>query len=428
MKKLTSSREFRKGRVLHDERGFSSELVLLNSPSPRTWVAGTPEVAPVGGRRLRVSTLDSAALKRAYTHWGRGIESPFTMTERTKVVDDLVSAGTVSKEDVWRIRTALGVRDALRPASSVPVVEEEVRPEKVTAATPLKRRSSSFRVPGLVEKPYFYESEQDKKLLRDFIALRQANFVVNLMISGPSGAGKTVGVQRLGDELGLPVHVVNCQAITTPEKWIGQMMADPARGTYFEPSPHIQWVERSSADCDGHDWCILLYDEITRLRPDLNNMTYSLFDTQKGIEVPQMGRRVVMSDRNIIISTANIGAAYAGTFGQDKAFRERFAMTMERDFPPLEEEVKILTSATGISAENARLLAQVAESSRILWRDQTVSDPISTRSLVTWGLLVAGGYDPMAAAEYTILPLYSEDGGVESDRARIRLQIEAKIK
>ena len=141
-----------------------------------------------------------------------------------------------------------------------------------------------------------------------------------------------------------------------------------------------------------------------------------------------MGRRVYMDRNNIVVSTANIGAAFAGTFGQDRAFRERFAITMERDFPPLPEEVKILTSATGVSAALANQLCVVAESSRRMWKAGTIESPISTRTLVTWALLVAGGYSVMQAADYTVLPMYSEDGGVDSDRTRIRLEIEAKSK
>jgi midasin (ATPase involved in ribosome maturation) len=139
-----------------------------------------------------------------------------------------------------------------------------------------------------------------------------------------------------------------------------------------------------------------------------------------------MNRRVYMADENIVFATANIGAAFAGTFGQDRAFRERFAITIERDFPPLAEEVKILTSATGIAEAYAKKLSVIAESSRRMWKAQTIEQPISTRTLVTWALLVAGGYTIMQAAEYTVLPMYSEDGGVDSDRSKVRLEIQGK--
>lgn len=436
--KLTSTREFRKGRVLYNPSIHTAAL-LVSSPHPKRWNIALFDVDGSSSTiRSLLSEVPSDTLKMGYSEWQPRLpESLPNRVAHDQAYEAINKKFGVLPSDAWRIRRAL--RYTPSPVTSASPVKATTYVDESSGAilkdeddstvepkTAPRARTTSFQTPKKVEAPYWYESDADRKLLRDFINLRQAAFTVNLMISGPSGSGKTVGVQRLGEELGMPVHIVNCQAITTPEKWLGQIMADPSKGTYFEPSQHLRWVERDHPDCEGHEWCILLYDEITRLRPDLNNMTYSLFDTQRGIEVPQMGRRVLMDERNIIISTANIGAAYAGTFGQDKAFRERFAMTMERDFPPLAEEVKIITSATSVDKDNAKVLAKVAQSSREMWRNGEINDPISTRSLVTWALLVAGGYDVMAAAEYTILPLYSEDGGVDSDRAKIRLHLEGK--
>lgn len=446
--KITTSRQFRKGRFLHGEAG---DFALVYSPAPRMWTG-------ISIRRddgsVKIDRLASEFLRKNYTEFSSGVST--TPLDKDKI-DNLVN----TLRDTWEVPMPWAIRSGLRyrstsewstPAvSSVITAREKIdaikreleaarmkpdvddlvtalggTPTEKVAAAP-RKRASTFTVPTLPEDAYWYESDEDRKLTRDYISLRQAGFTVNLMIAGPSGSGKTVGVEKLGAELGIPVHIVNCQAITTPEKWIGQMMADPEKGTYFVPSQHIQWVEGTAPECEGYDNCILLYDEITRLRPELNNMTYSLFDTQRGLEVPQMGRRVLMNPKNLVISTANIGAAFSGTFGQDRAFRERFAMTLERDFPPPNEEVKIITSATGISPEDAKMLVKVAGATRNLWREQTIEQPISTRTLVTWSLLVAGGYDVMQAAEYTVLPLYSEDGGVESDRAKVRLQIEGKV-
>lgn len=444
--KITNSRIFRAGRVLHSAY---HDAVLINSPEPRTWNVVYIRVNKGEGEYEYVSRVKSETLVSMFDKFDTGVRKPLTVTATASVATTVMAKFGVAMD--WRTKAAF--RQASRypmPATitAPPIISDPlafdsayvddmikaldtdkaksapatVKPEPKV----LGRRESAFTTPTLPEKPYWYESDNDRKLLRDFIELRKTGFTVNLMIAGPSGSGKTVGVEKLAEELGIPCHKINCQAITTPEKWIGQMHADPERGTVFVPSQHIQWVERTHPDCEGHDQCILLYDEITRLRPELNNMTYSLFDTQRGLEVPQMGRQVKMAPENLIISTANIGAAFAGTFGQDRAFRERFSMTLERDFPPSGEEIKILTSATGVENSSAVTLTKVADATRRLWREGTIEQPISTRTLVTWALLIAGGYDVMQAAEYTVLPLYSDDGGVESDRAKVRLQIEGK--
>lgn len=426
---VTSSRQFRKGRVLH--ASGSLDVLLVDSPEPRKWDAIS--VDSISGVHQFHRRLTSASLKYSYKHYSLGLRRPFGSADAKVIAASAESY--FGRALPYQARRALVTRTII-PAGGVvapsltatsltppPMVTPD---PTVKAPTPARKRSTTFDVPALPTSPYWYESESDTRLYRDFISMRQAGHTVNLMVAGPSGSGKTRGVQILGEELGLPVHIINCQAITTPEKWIGQMMADPEKGTYFEPSQHIQWVEATSPECAESENCIMLYDEITRLRPELNNMTYSLFDTQRGLEVPQLGRRAFMHKKNLIIATANIGAAFAGTFGQDRAFRERFSMTMERDFPPMDEERKILTTNTGVDAESADALVKVADASRRLWRAQDIEQPISTRSLEIWALLVAGGYTIMQAADYTVIPLYSEDGGESSDRTKVRAEIEGK--
>lgn len=275
---------------------------------------------------------------------------------------------------------------------------------------------------------YWFESDNDTRAFKDFVGMRRAGHDTNAIVVGPSGFGKTEGVKRLGERLGVPVHTVNCQVITTPEKWLGQMMADPTKGTYFEVSQHIKWIERDSEECQNSEFCIILYDEITRLRPELGNMLFSLLDGQQGLEVPQMNRTVHMARENVIFATANIGSAYAGTFAMDWALRGRFDFTVERPFPPSEEEVKVLVTANPkLSEEKARQMIDVAEHSRILWKNGELESPISTRLLLSWGRLVAGGYSIKDAAEYTVIPVYTEDGGADSDRAKIKMALDLKV-
>jgi MoxR-like ATPase len=275
---------------------------------------------------------------------------------------------------------------------------------------------------------YWFESERDTRAFKDFVATRLAGYDTNAMIVGASGFGKTQGVIRLGERLSVPVHVVNCQIITTTEKWLGQMMADSAKGTFFEVSEHLQYVERTHPDCEGAEFCIILYDELTRLRPELGNALFSLLDGQQGLGVPQMGRRVVMDGKNVVFATANIGSAYTGTFAMDYALRRRFDWVMERPFPPAEEELLVITTAhPKVTEEKAKGMIAVAEHTRTLWKAGELESPISTAHLLSWARAVAGGYSVKDAAEYTVIPGYTEDGGSDSDRAKVKMSIEGLV-
>jgi MoxR-like ATPase len=318
-------------------------------------------------------------------------------------------------------------------AAAAKIAEAEASKKKTTGYVPRAKAvtasSEVFDPPAPNPERYWYESDADGRLFKDFVAMRLAGHDTNMVVVGPSGFGKTESVIRLAERLGVPCHVVNCQAITTPEKWLGEKNVDPERGTYFEVSQHLKWVERSHSDCEGAEYCFIVYDEITRLRSELGNMLFSLLDGQHGLEVPQMGRAVEMSGKNVVFATANIGSAYAGTFAMDWALRGRFDTTMERHFPPKDEEVKILTTANDgkLTEEQAKTMIKVAEHTRVLWKNGDIESPISTRLLLSWARYVAGGYSIKDAAEYTIIPVYTEDGGTDSDRAKVKLALDGKV-
>jgi len=415
---VLNPRSVRAGRILHHIKG--GVAVLVGSSAPRQWI-----VLVSTGTSWRVARWSTGAAENY--HEAAGLSKlDIPEPDPAALTTSLDSTGVAYDPDVM---------NAALSQSGDGAVPGDETPKSRGSYTPRAKRvsptSGKFTPPAVNAGRYWYESENDAKFFNDFVALRRAGHVANAMIVGPSGFGKTVGVLELGKRLGVPVHVVGCQVITTPEKWLGQMQVGPtAEGgthTYFEVSNHVQWVERTHEDCKDAEFCIILYDEITRLRPELGNMLFSMLDEQKGLEVPQMNRSVKMNDNNVVFATANIGAAYAGTFTMDWALRGRFNLQIERPMPPTNEETKILTSATGVAEDDAKALIRVAEHTRKLWKLGELESPISTRTLVTWALLIAGGYPIKEAAEYTVVPLYNEDGGSDSDRARVKMAIDGKV-
>lgn len=411
-------RWLRTNRVVYNKTAGIFAL-LLQTPGPGQWFILTQNGDVLNRTSKEIASIYANMFMslRSLPREEDIDEGIVKMLERAEIADPTTK---------WR-KNALAILEkevSYRKSGAIAAAVNAIR----SSAAEETRASTKFAVDPYDPDSYWYESDEDSSMYEDFITMRDAHHPVNLIIVGPSGSGKTEGIQRLGKRLGVPVHIVNCQAITTPEKWIGQMTASPEHGTEFVPSQHIQWVERTHEDCEGFDRCIILYDEITRLRADLNNMTYSLFDTQRGLEVPQMNRRIQMAEENMVVATANIGAAFTGTHTQDRAFRERFSFTIERDFPTPEAEIEILVSSTGVSKAAAEEMVNVANNTRTLWRSETLESPISTRTLKAWSLLVSGGRSIKKASEYTVIPLYSAEGGLSSDRTRVASMIEGKVR
>ncbi len=420
-----NARSARSGVVVHD-RADSGIVILITAPAAKKWRA-----AIGNDSGWRIGNFDSTYM--GSYHLADGAVT-YDLPEPDKADFDAAIPDPAKADmafhaamEQWAIAVATSGNPPTFTATATAAA-----PKATTGYTPRAKKatpsSSVFTADPPVKDRYWYESEQDTNNIDNFIALRRAGHDTNAIILGPSGFGKTDTVIRLAERKEVPVHIVNCQVITTPEKWLGQMQVDPVKGTYFDVSQHLQWVERSHPDCQGAPYCIMLYDEITRLRPELGNMLFSLLDMQQGLEVPQMGRRVDMADENVVFATANIGSAYSGTFLLDWALRGRFDTTLERPFPPKDEEIKVLMSASPkLTEEDAKQMVDVAEHTRILWRNGEIESPISTRLLMSWARYVAGGQNLKTAAESTVIPVYNEDGGADSDRAKVKMALDGKV-
>jgi hypothetical protein len=274
-------------------------------------------------------------------------------------------------------------------------------------------------------EPFFYESDEDRQVTDWYIHGRRSGMVPregNLLIMGPSGSGKTSGVIKAGERLNIPVHVINAASITSIEKWVGERGVNE-QGTYFKLSDVMEILRGTD---ERFPPGIALFDEITRLHATYHNVMFPVLDGQRRIWIPEMHDFIEVHPDVIVIATANIGGRFTGTYNMDHAMRERFPYTIERDFPPKEAEVKVITTATGASEDVAALLVDIANKTRLRWRQGELTLPISTRSLLMAAPIVRDGASVARAFEVTCLPMYSNDGGASSERAFVKGIISGK--
>lgn len=296
--------------------------------------------------------------------------------------------------------------------------------EKIVTVNDGEKNLSTEAVEKALEhadKWYFYEKKEDVAFLDHFIELKHKTHMLgNLILVGPSGSGKTEGLKRLAERKGLPFYKMDCATITTEEKWVGRREIDE-KGTRFVMSEHLKWLEGVE-----YEPGIICYDEITRVHPSKHNILIPVLDGSQSLFVPDLGRYVIVHPDNIVMATANMGSAFGGTFVMDRAFRERFNFTMERDFPPGSEEIKVITTRTNVDPVKAKLMVDIAEQTRRKWKNGDLESPVSTRTLIAAAYLVASGMSVVDAFGYTVLPLYKADGGTQSERAMVKLIISGK--
>jgi MoxR-like ATPase len=332
---------------------------------------------------------------------------------RADILGRFANLHGISVEDAERLLDEGGaeaVAEAVEP-------EKEASPEerKEALKTMARHRTSTK------EGPYFWEPPQDANFMDMVVALRrEAKLVANLMITGPSGAGKTEGIIRAGKRLGIPVYKVDCASVTTDDRWIGHKEID-AKGTHYVLSEHLRWI--SAKDVEPG---IVLYDEITRLHPTRTNILFPILDGSQRIWVPDLNAYIDVHPDTVFMATANIGTGFTGTHRLDDALEGRFGYRLERTFPPPEQERMILEKRTGIDKAKAKMLVEIAVQTRRKVETADLSKPVSTRNLLETAALVAAGMRIDQAAEYTFIKFYSEEGSPNSERVMVRQIVTGK--
>lgn len=270
---------------------------------------------------------------------------------------------------------------------------------------------------------YFFVPEQTNMMIDWWIEMRKRFETVGaLMITGPSGIGKTELLINAGRARGEDVFVQHTASVTDPELWLGHKEIDE-NGTRWVFSDFLKALQRPG---------MVLIDEINRVHSTVLSVILPILDGQQRVLVPgaegERGEPVYVNvhPECKIAATANLGYGYTGTYQLDIAVMERFAYRIPIEWPDETNETQILTKRTGINKKDAERLVWIANKTRDLAKNEQISRGISTRSLLHWALQVATGQPIARAAEYSVLGQYREEGGSESDLMKVKAVIEGK--
>ncbi|WKG06832.1 CbbQ/NirQ/NorQ/GpvN family protein [Mycolicibacterium sp. HK-90] len=220
-----------------------------------------------------------------------------------------------------------------------------------------------------------------------------------VMLTGPTGCGKTRFVEYMGDLLGLPVMTISCHDDLTSSDLVGRFMVTGG-DVVWSDGPLTRAVKQGA---------ICYLDEVVEARHDSLAVLHSLTDHRRTLFLDRSGEVLVAPESFMLVCSYN--PAYRSSLKELKpSFRQRF-VTLGMDYLPPDREAEVLVSETGVGHASAERLVKCANSIRGA-DDAFHFEPPSTRVLVTAAQLVAAGIDELEAVDVCVLAPLSTDGAV----------------
>lgn len=259
----------------------------------------------------------------------------------------------------------------------------------------------------------FYIDEKTCKLLEVIRKRSMEGKIINVMLYGPHGCGKSELAQQFAARTHRPFYETNAAFFREPRDFFGTKGAR-AGSTFWKKSEIVRALQTPD--------CVVLLDEINRVsNPTVLNSLFSLTDERRYANFDELGT-VRVAEGVTIWSAQNRGSVYTGTGVTDRALLDRYAINIEVNYLAADKEAEVLVKRCDINAGLADQLVKVAN----LIRQKTMGigaslrESVSTRTLIN----IADLYKDMGqeAFDFTLLPHYSIEGGASSERGQV-LQI-----
>jgi MoxR-like ATPase len=248
----------------------------------------------------------------------------------------------------------------------------------------------------------------------------------NILLTGPTGTGKSQTAIAVAKALGRELFYINLGATQDPRgSLIGNTHFGKEQGTFFNESAFVRAIQTENT--------VILLDELSRAHPEAWNILMTVLDPgQRYLRLDEaVNAPVVHVAKGVsFVGTANIGGEYTAVRVMDRALLDRFVIAEIPHLEPKEESSllkRLFPELPKIEADN---LAEIAGQTRMEYRSDSakISTPISTRSVVEMAGLIMDGFTLQECAEVAIYPLYSQDGGMQSERTFVKQLVQKFVK
>lgn len=216
-----------------------------------------------------------------------------------------------------------------------------------------------------------------------------------LMLTGPTGCGKTRLVEHMASVLHRPLITVACHDDLTSSDLLGRFLVK---------SGDVEWVDGPLTRA-VREGAICYLDEVVEARRDTLAVLHSLTDYRRTLYLDRTGESIEAPDTFMLICSYN-PTSRSALKELKPSFRQRF-VSLAMDYLPPEEEVVVVASESGLDHKIAVRLVELGTALRSTFVGG-VNEPPSTRSLVTAAKLVVAGLGLKKAIHVAVIePLVS---------------------
>lgn len=217
-----------------------------------------------------------------------------------------------------------------------------------------------------------------------------------LLIKGPTGCGKSRFIEKMSQELNIPLIQIACNEETSAVDLQGRYLMQ-AENTIWQDGPATTAVKTGA---------ILYLDEISEAREDVIVVIHPLTDHRREIYIDKKNEKIKAAENFMLVASYNPG--YQNKIKDLKPSTKQRFITLQFNYPNQIIEKDIICCETGLDSYTAEQLTKYAQKLRNL-KDLELLETVSTRLLINTAKMTLSGLNIKTACNVGIIFPLTDD-------------------